>query len=665
VPKISCRVLVINDEHLILREFVKGLNAAARTLDNPFAISFTGVTTAKEALAVIESDRDLQAVLVDDTLYSLARKNGAESRTLQMSALELVQRITRFRPELDVYILIAQEKEDDVVDALFAESVDGYFYREERDYRGIYRILNAQMQERARTPFYDALKNYVWMAKDQWHTPGHSSGESLRGSPWVNDFYEFMGEHVFDADLSVSVPMLDSLMEPKGVIGEAQAMAAKAFGARRTYFATNGTSTANKVIFQTLLAPGEKLLLDRNCHKSVHHGVVLSGAHPVYLDSALNRKYGLYGPVPKASILKAIARHPDAQALILTSCTYDGLRYDLAPIIEAAHAKGIKVIIDEAWYGFARFHPEFRPTALEAGADYATQSTHKVLSAFSQASMIHINDPQFREHLFRENFNMHTSTSPQYGLIASLDVARKQAVMEGYKLLSRTLELAEEVRELVNSTKVFRVLGLDDLLPEEVRHDGIRLDPTKVTIDISGCGYTVEDLQKELFERYNIQVEKSTFNTLTLLLTIGTTRSKVSRLYDALMRIARQGRHPRRLVQSPDIPAFTRLKFLPRDAYYCGGELLPVFDERERVNRKLAGRVCADQIVPYPPGIPVLVPGQVITLKIIGYLGDLLRSTKRMEMHGIVHEGYLPCVRVLKPEEEKGLKPLGRTDRIR
>jgi len=658
MPKLTSRILVINDEHLVLREFVKGLNAAARTLDNPLGISFTGVTTAKEALSLIEADRDLQSVLVDDRLYSLAKNGSNSKKKLQMSALELVQRITRFRPELDVYILIAQEKEDDVVDKLFTESVDGYFYREERDYRGIYRILNAQIQERARTPFYDQLKNYVWMAKDQWHTPGHSSGESLRGSPWVNDFYEFMGEHVFDADLSVSVPMLDSLMEPKGVIAEAQAMAAKAFGARRTYFATNGTSTANKVILQTLLAPGEKLLLDRNCHKSVHHGVVLSGAHPIYLDSALNRKYGLYGPVPKKTLLNAIKKHPDAQALILTSCTYDGLRYDLAPVIDAAHAKGIKVVIDEAWYGFARFHPEFRPTALEAGADYATQSTHKVLSAFSQASMIHINDPGFREHLFRENFNMHTSTSPQYGLIASLDVARKQAMMEGYKLLSRTLELANEVRNLINSTRVFRVLELDDLLPDEVRHDGIRLDPTKVTIDISGCGYTVDDLQKLLFERYNIQVEKSTFNTLTLLLTIGTTRSKLSRLYDSLMRIARENRAPRRLVQTPEIPAFTRLRYLPRDAYYCGGELVPVFDERERVNKKLAGRICADQIVPYPPGIPVLVPGQLITSKIVDYIADLLHSHKRMEMHGVVHEGYLPCIRVLRPEEEKSLRRL-------
>jgi len=655
------RILVIEDEPLVLREILRGLNAAARALDNPFGIAFGGVATAQAALAAIEADGDIQAVLVDDKLYTLegASPRRSAAKTLQMSALELVQRITGLRPELNVYILIAKEQEDEVVDALFSEAVDGYFYREERDYRGIYRILNAQIQEKARTPFTDQLKNYVWMAKDQWHTPGHSSGESLRGSPWVSDFYEFMGDHVFDADLSVSVPMLDSLMEPKGVIAEAQAMAAKAFGARSTFFATNGTSSANKVIFQTLLAPGEKLLLDRNCHKSVHHGVVLSGAQPVYLDSALNRRFGLYGPVPRKSILEAIRRHPDAEALILTSCTYDGLRYDLAPIVAAAHAGGIKVIVDEAWYGFARFHPEFRPTALEAGADYATQSTHKVLSAFSQASMIHVNDPEFREHLFRENFNMHTSTSPQYALIASLDVARKQAVMEGYKLLARTLVLARELRQQISATGVFRVLELEDLLPEEVRHDGIRLDPTKVTVDVSGCGYTVDELQQELFDRYNIQIEKSTFNTITLLLTIGTTRSKVSRLYDALMRIARENRPARRLVRTPEIPAFTKLRYLPRDAYYCGGELVPVFDDQERVNRALRGRVCADGVVPYPPGIPVLVPGQLITPAIAQYLANLLRSQKRIELHGIVQEGYQPCVRALRPAEERGLRRIG------
>jgi arginine decarboxylase len=647
------RVLVVNDEPLVLREFVKGLNAAARSLDNPLGLTFSGVTSGRDALAAVEQDVDIQAVVVDDKLYTVNSKNAEKQ---QMSALELVQRLNRFRPELDVYILIAQEQEDEVVDTLFAEAVDGYFYREERDYRGMYRILNAQVQERARTPFYDQLKNYVWMAKDSWHTPGHSSGESLRGSPWINDFYEFMGEHIFDADLSVSVPMLDSLMEPKGVIAEAQAMAAKAFGARRTFFATNGTSTANKVIFQTILAPGEKLLLDRNCHKSVHHGVVLSGAQPVYLNSSVNRAYGIYGPVPKKTIFRAIEEHPDAEALILTSCTYDGLRYDLKPIVDKAHAHGIRVIIDEAWYGFARFHPEFRPTGLEAGADYVTQSTHKVMSAFSQASMIHVNDPEFNEHLFRENFNMHTSTSPQYAMIASLDVARKQMVMEGYKLLTRTLALAQELRGQINSSGVFRVLELEELLPEEVKHDGILLDPTKVTVDISTCGYTVEDLQRELFTRFNIQVEKSTFNTLSLLLTIGTTRSKVSRLYDALMRIAREGRAPRRLYQAPDIPEFTRLRYLPRDAYYCGGEALPILDEKDLVNRALVDRVCADQITPYPPGIPVLVPGQLVTREIVDYLAGLLRSQKQMELHGILHDGYIPCLRVLSTAEQRVLR---------
>jgi arginine decarboxylase len=655
------KVLVINDEPLILRELLKGLNAAARSLENPFGIAFVGALTAKEGLALIERDGDIQSVVVDDKLYAapdtkvVNGKKGDARRSLQVSALKLVQKITALRPELDIYILIEKEKEDQVVDALFAEAVDGYFYREERDYRGMYRILNAQVAERARTPFYDALKAYVMAAKDAWHTPGHSSGDSMRGSPWVNEFYDFMGEHVFDADLSVSVKALDSLMEPTGVIAEAQQMAAKAFGARRTFFATNGTSTANKVILQTTIAPGEKLLLDRNCHKSVHHGVVLSGAQPVYLDSSVNRKYGVFGPVPKKTILAAIEEHPDAQLLVLTSCTYDGLRYDLKPIIDAAHARGIKVLIDEAWYAHARFHPALRPTALESGADYATQSAHKTMSALSQAAYIHVNDPTFNDHIFRENFNMHTSTSPMYSMIASLDVSRKQAELEGYKLLQRTLMLADELRQQINSTGVFRVLELPDLLPEEVRDDNIRLDPTKITVDVSSCGMTVDELQNELYTRFNITVEKSTFNTLTLLLTVGTTRSKCSRLYDALMRIAREKRAPRRLYRSPDLPPFTALAYLPRDAYYATGELVPLLDDNDQVNRSLAGRISCDQIVPYPPGIPVLVPGQRITDNIVEYLVRYLRVQNKVELHGVVYQGYVPSVRVLSADEERHL----------
>jgi len=188
-----------------------------------------------------------------------------------------------------------------------------------------------------------------------------------------------------------------------------------------------------------------------------------------------------------------------------------------------------------------------------------------------------------------------------------------------------------------------------------VREDGIRLDPTKVTVDISSCGMTVDDLQNELFTRFNITVEKSTFNTLTLLLTVGTTRSKCSRLYDALMRIAREKRAPRRLYRTPDLPPFTELVVLPRDAYYATGELVPLLDENDQLNGKLAGRISCDQIVPYPPGIPVLVPGQRITANIVDYLVRYLRVQNKVELHGVVYQGYVPSIRVLADAEEHKL----------
>ena len=625
-------VLVVSADASLRQRVVDGLNAAAARLDNPHGLAAVGAGAADEALAAVLADGEVQVVLVD---HGDAPDAGAAPKAPNRAAVLTAQRVIELRPELSLYMMLEDDDTKLLVEALASDAVDGYFFRGEQDFTGWFRILAAELAQKSDTPFYDRLREYVALAKDSWHTPGHGGGDSFKGSAWVGDFYDFVGEEMLRADLSVSVPMLDSLLHPTGVIEQSQRLAAKAFGARQTYFATNGTSTSNKVIFQTLLTPGAKLLLDRNCHKSVHHGVILSGARPIYLDSSVNQHYGIFGPVPRATVLLAIEQHPDARVLILTSCTYDGLRYDLRPIIAAAHAAGIKVIVDEAWYAHARFHPDLRPTALECGADYVTQSTHKVLSAFSQASMIHVNDADFDAHLFRENFNMHASTSPQYNLIASLDVARKQAVMEGYKLLDRSLRYARELREKINSTGAFRVLELDDLLPDEVRADGIRLDPTKLTIDISASGFSADELRDALIERFNIQVEKNTHNTLTLLLTIGTTRSKVSRLFDAMLRLAKERRAPRTYARVPQAPGFTRLACLPRDAFYETGERLPLVDDDGRPNPQLAGRVCCDQIVPYPPGIPVLVPGQVIELGVVAYLARLLQTQKSIDLHGL------------------------------
>ena len=650
MPPVS-HVLVVSADDALRERVVQGLNAAAARLDNPLGVFAVGAMTGQAALAAVLADGDIQIVLVDHGDHRVTDHGSTAPKAPNRAAVLTLQRIIELRPELSLYMMLEDDDTKLLVEALASDAVDGYFYRDEEDLSGWFRILAAEVAQKSDTPFYDQLREYVALAKDSWHTPGHGGGDSFKGSSWVGDFYDFVGEEMLRADLSVSVPMLDSLLHPTGVIAQSQRLAAKAFGARATFFATNGTSTSNKVIFQTLLTPGAKLLLDRNCHKSVHHGVILSGARPIYLDSSVNQQFGIFGPVPRATLLDAIRTHADARVLILTSCTYDGLRYDLRPIIDAAHAKGIKVVVDEAWYGHARFHPELRPTALECGADYVTQSTHKVLSAFSQASMIHVNDAGFDEHLFRENFNMHASTSPQYNLIASLDVARKQAVMEGYRLLDRSLKFAHELREKINSTGAFRVLELEDLLPPELHDDGIRLDPTKLTIDISASGFSADELRNALIERFNIQVEKNTHNTLTLLLTIGTTRSKVSRLFDAMLRLAKERRAPRKYARIPQAPGFSQLACLPRDAFYEAGERIALLGEDGRPNAQLIGRVCCDQIVPYPPGIPLLVPGQLIDAAVTTFLARLLQTQKSIDLHGLAGGDGEWQLRVLTPRE--------------
>jgi len=336
----------------------------------------------------------------------------------------------------------------------------------------------------------------------------------------------------------------------------------------------------------------------------------------------------------------------------LTNCTYDGLIYDIADIVKEAHKRKIKVIVDEAWFGYARFHYEFYPCAMAAGADYATQSTHKTMSAFSQASMIHVNDPDFEqiEDFFIENLNMHTSTSPQYPMIASLDAARKQMALEGYSLLTRALEMSESLTKAINSLKKFRVLELKDLISDEIKSDRIRLDRTKLTIDVSQTGMTAKEIEHILSNKYNIQIEKTTFNTLSILITIGATQSKINRLYFALENIEKSSGNTSNSAAKDLLTHFeltlSPMKFRPRYAFfYCSGEKILLKDSKNRVSTAM--------IVPYPPGIPLLVPGQLITEEIIKIL-DFYKDYG-VEIHGL-NGGE---INVMKKSEEDELKAKG------
>jgi arginine decarboxylase len=625
----SCTILLAGADAAWLSARAARLAAAEKRAGAAagFVLDFAEAHSHADAVACALEDGRLQCVLVD-------------AGTLD--ARPLLAELRRLRPELDVFVAVSA---DEVGEWAGSELID----RDETRSDTVVRRVRRAIARRASTPFADTLREYVEGARDAWHTPGHSSGDGLRESPWVADFYELMGEHVFNADLSVSVRELDSLLEPSHVIQRAQELAAETFGARRTFFVTGGTSMANKVVVQHLLGAGGKMLVDQGCHTSIHHAALLFGVDPVYLPAAVNREFGLYGPVARADIFAAIDAHPDARLLVLTSCSYDGFHYDLAPIVERAHAAGIRVLVDEAWYAHGYFHPRLRPSALECGADFVTQSTHKTLSAFSQASMIHVGAEDLDEARFREDLNMHTSTSPQYGLLASLDVARKQMSMEGYQRLSRCLAHAATLREEIGRMKRFRVLELADMLPDGLADDGVRLDPTKLTIAVAPGEGSARSVQRALYEDYAIQVEKVTHNTLSLLLTLGTTRGKVLRLLKALAALdtaplAAAGR-------PPILPAPGALRLRPRDAYFGPCDLCLLADASLRPNPAVIGRICADQIVPYPPGIPLLVPGQEITAPAVDFLIDLLRAEPEAEVHGLQRQAAGVAVRVHRNEE--------------
>ncbi|GAA5444104.1 hypothetical protein Misp06_02287 [Microbulbifer sp. NBRC 101763] len=648
--KLECHIALVSADSKLAGDWISALNSTAARHENPFGLHFEAVAPADVERLGRDEDR-LQAVIVD---------GGNDAKGLQ-EADQLADRIHALRSQLNIFLVA----HSDVAGATSpigeagAESLanlrrrfDELFDRREGNFNHMFRLVQAFIARRASTPFADTLKEYVFSARDAWHTPGHSGGDSLRNSPWVGDFYRFMGEHVFNTDLSVSVQILDSLLEPHSVIQEAQDLAAQAFGSRHTFFLTNGTSTANKVVIQQILGGGGKIIVDQACHKSVHHAIVMNRCEPVYLKSVLHPEFGIYGPVKRSDIEAALDEHSDARLLVITSCTYDGLRYDLKPIIDYAHERGVKVLVDEAWFAHGFFHPELRPTALECGADYVTQSTHKMLSAFSQASMIHVQDPDFDEFRFRENLNMHASTSPQYAMIASLDVARKQMAMEGYGRLKQCLQMVETLRRAVNETGVFRALTRDDLIAEPLAGDNIGLDPTKVTIDISRSGYSGNEMQIKLFDQYGIQVEKTTYNTITVLVTLGSTESKLLRLIHALKQLA-GNTHKRIHVGTPRrLPEFTRFTCLPADAYFADTEELPLMDNGVDATQNLIGRTSADEIVPYPPGIPVLVPGQEISEQIVQYLQQLLQGQNTTEIHGLIFRSDEPMLRVVKEVAE-------------
>ncbi len=356
----------------------------------------------------------------------------------------------------------------------------------------------------------------------------HQRGNSVFKSRWIQDFGEFYGRNLFLAETSATTGGLDSLLQPTGPLKKAQELAARAFGSQHTFFATNGTSTTNKIVVQALVEPGDIVLIDRDCHKSHHYGMVLSGAYPVYLHSYPLPKYSMYGAVPLEHIREQMLRLKKAnkldrvKMLLLTNSTFDGVVYNVERVMEQVLAikPDIVFLWDEAWFAFAGFsyilrqrtamhvaaklHRKYKTDeykaeyaahikSLKKGEEprlpdpakvrirtYATQSTHKTLTSFRQGSMIHIWDEDFKrksEAAFHEAYMTHTSTSANYQILASMDVGRRQVEFEGYELVEKAMELGlllrRTIRENERLQKWFDIITIADLIPAEHRQSGL------------------------------------------------------------------------------------------------------------------------------------------------------------------------------------------------
>jgi arginine decarboxylase len=620
------KILVIEDDMSLLEQITTNISRISSNFERQdVKLQVLEASNIPIALEQLTDDGDIQAVVLSwDVNVSACGDLG-----IYQSA-HIVQAIKAIRPELPVYVLGDDEKGMAIVNE--TQQIESFFYRNDiiSDPEFILGYVLNDYDDRSATPFWSAYRKYVQESNDSWHTPGHSGGSSFRNSPYIGDFYQFYGRNVFVSDLSISVDSLGSLSDSTNVIGKAQEAAAYTFEVKKTYFVTNGSSTSNKIILQTLLRKGDKVIIDRNCHKSVHYGILQAAALPIYLSSILNPQYGIFAPPSLAEIKQKIEDHSDAKLLVLTGCTYEGLLIDLKQVVDLAHAKGIKVFIDEAWFAYSLFHPRFRYySAINAGADYVTHSAHKVVSAFSQASYIHVNDPDFDQDFFREIYNIYVSTSPKYQLIASLDVCHKQLEMEGYKILNSLLTHVDELKEQMKSFKKIRILDKEnfkEVFPHYA-NDNMGHDPLKILIDVSRLEYSPNDIHRYLIDEIGLEIEKYTHSTMLVLLTLGGTRSKIIRLYNALKKLDEGKAHLSKgkgKLKIPEAIPSIDLKMLPADAF---------FGERESIPwQESAGRICAGLVTPYPPGIPLLVPGQLIQQEHIDYLKAL--SGQRLTLQG-------------------------------
>jgi len=439
-----------------------------------------------------------------------------------------------------------------------------------------------------------------------FHVPGHKKGQGM----W-NEFKDFVGINVLSMDVTV-FKQVDSLHKPTGAIKAAQELAADAYNTDYTFFCIHGTSGAIQAMIMSVVGPGDKIIIPRNVHKSVTAGIILSGAAPVYMQPEIDHAVGVALNVTPETVEKTLESNPDAKAVLIVNPTYYGVSTDIEKIVQIVHSYGIPLIVDEAHGPHLHFNSKLPISAVDAGADICSQSTHKIIGSMTQSSLLHVRKGYVDVNRVKTVMSLLQTTSPSYILLASLDVARKQMVMEGEKLLDRTIELANYARESINKIEGYYCFG------EEVlsKKGAYAFDPTKITITCKDLGLSGYELERILAEKYYIQPEMSDLYNVLCVFSLGDTKESVDKLINALKEISDvQCCSLRRKIEILDVPNIPEQMLTPRDAFNSMTVSIPLSDSM--------GQISAEFLMAYPPGIPILCPGEMITKEIIDYVKAL------------------------------------------
>ena len=757
IKRISMRALMVDDE---LGE-ASAEGRAARALVQELqgrAMEVIEATSAEDGISVVTSDSAIHVVLIDWSL-------GEDPEHAR--ARKFLQFVRSRNDKIPIF-LMAERGEAAAIPIDVMEMVDEFVWTLEDTAAFVGGRVAAAVRRYVEVllpPLAAALMRFTQEYEYSWHTPGHTGGTAFLKSPVGRVFFDYFGENMLRSDLSISVGSLGSLLDHSGPMGEHERYAARVFGAHRTYSVTNGTSMSNRVIFMAAVARDQVALCDRNCHKSIEHSLVMTGAIPHYLVPLRNR-YGIIGPIPPARLSKdAIAQGiksnplvtkgvaPRAVHSIVTNSTYDGLCYHAGRVQELLDPSVDRIHFDEAWYAYARFNPLYRdrhamhgdPKDHKGPTIFATHSTHKLLAALSQASFLHIRDGRsaIPHSRFNESYMLHASTSPLYPIIVSNDITA--AMMDGPggpTLTNESIEEAVSFRQTIGRVRrqfaeknswFFRAWNADTvrspgsgkkvafeeasaqqlatdpdcwvLHPGETWHgfgdieDGYcMLDPIKVSIVTPGVadegGLEKSGIPASLVTAYlhyrGVEVEKTTDFTILFLFSIGVTKGKWGTLLNALLDFKRDYDAnaplsqvlPHLTANNPAVYGGVGLRDLAgqmfaqlresRQTHWLAEAFstLPrpvltpnaayqhlVRDEIEHVPLdQLADRVLATSVVPYPPGIPMLMPGESTGASdgpYLGYLRALSDWDKRFpgfghDTHGVENRDgvyYVQCLR--------------------